>query len=192
MPVTGDFGKLEAFEKLLDSGDAMLPPMSRAMAEEVIDLTKQRFREERDPYGQPWAPKKRPDGRKVLSGPTSRLKGGWHVKEADGGGFTIAPSVAYAAPHQAPRRSPITGLLRRQRRRMVPDAAQGLPESYAEALEEVALEAFKQWFRTATGGGGGGGRANFVARKIAAARRRLNIRQIIRRATHLGGSDHED
>lgn len=169
--VTGDFGKLRGWQELFENGDALMEATSRNMAEETIGLVKDGFRSETDPYGSKWAPKQAADGRKVLSGKTSRLKGGWHVVFANGGGFRIAPSVNYAAPHQSPRMG------RRPRRMMVPTRSKGLPDEWSRALEDAATDTFRAYFSS-----GGGGGIGFVAAKIAGVRRSLGIRMIIRRA----------
>jgi hypothetical protein len=176
----GDFGKLDAWNALLDNGEAFLEATSAAMAEETIELIKQGFRDETDPYKKRWKAKKRADGRKVLSGRTSRLKGGWHRQRADEGGFVVAPSVDYAAPHQSPKTGK-DGQLKRPRRMMVPASELGLPPAWARRYERTAQSAFKGFFSTSSAGGGG----SFVTYAIAGVKRRLNIRSLIRRAARL-------
>lgn len=147
--MAGDIDELHKLEQLasaLDAAPAMLEMASAAMAEEVIGLIKQGFRSETDPYGEKWAPKQRPDGRKVLSGETSRLKGGWHRQKTGKDGFTIAPSVDYAAPHQRPKRGK-GGRLKRPRRMMVPDREKGMPAAWSKQLEEAASEIMSTGFR---------------------------------------------
>src|SRR5688572_7388611 len=118
--IKGDFAKLRRLRKKL--GPSGIKQLKRDIlenvAEEILGFTKQRFRDERDPYGRRWAPKKKPDGRKVLSGKTSRLKK-WQVKKRSLRGFTIAPTVTYAAFHQ-------DGTRHMPRRMIVPDEAKGL------------------------------------------------------------------
>lgn len=174
--ISGDFGKLKNWQKLFGEGDAVLKPMSSAMAERVIGLIQEGFVTETDPYGVPWAPKKNPDGRKVLSGETGRLKTGWHAAALDGGGFTVAPSVDYAAPHQAPKRGP-GGRLKRPRRRMVPSGDRGLPQRWRKAMAETATAAMVVYF-----GGGGGGGLGPVASRIAALKRRFSAKGLLRSA----------
>jgi hypothetical protein len=134
--VTGNGSEvMEGWRKLFEDADQALELASRSMAEEMLQLTFERFRSETDPYRRRWKPKKRPDGRKTLSGKTSRLKDGWHIVRCDRGGWMIAPSVAYAAPHQKPLRKGYP------RRMMVPDSARGMPRAYSAALQEAAQDA---------------------------------------------------
>jgi phage gpG-like protein len=171
LTATGDFGVVEGWRKLFEDGDEALRLASRSMAEEMLQLTFERFRAENDPYGRRWKPKKRPDGRKTLSGKTSRLKNGWHIVRFGLDGWMIAPSVEYAAYHQKPgtktvavhpsRRvqgrslSDIARTLgitltedrtTRPRRMMVPDAERGLPREYQKAMEASAQDALSIYF----------------------------------------------
>lgn len=195
MPVKGDFGKLAGWEALLKNVDAVLPATSAALAEATINLIQDGFDRGTDPYGKPWKPKKKADGRGALHGETGRLRTGWHRTKAGAGEFEVAPSVEYAAPHQSPKRR-AGGGLKRPRRMMVPTGSRGLPESWAEAYKDVADEAFAQWFKTtvATGrfsitGGGGGGRLSLIARQIVGAKRRISLKGIIRRGARQGDDD---
>lgn len=180
--VTGDFGKLRGWQELFKNGDALLEAVSQNLAEETIGLIQEGFRNETDPYGDPWAPKQRADGRKTLSGKTSRLKNGWHPIKADKGGFRVGPSVDYAAPHQSPKFG------RRPRRMMVPTGSKGLPAKWTHAYEETATEMMRSYF----GGAGGGGGMNFIAAKIAGIRRgvsqKTNLKMIIMRAARAAAS----
>ncbi|HMI91566.1 MAG TPA: hypothetical protein VK509_09400 [Polyangiales bacterium] len=169
LKIEGDGAKVVAeWRKLFDDGDDALKLASRAMAEEMLGLTVERFRIESDPYGRRWKPKQRPDGRKTLSGKTSRLKNGWHIVRCDGSGWMIAPSVGYAVFHQ-------DGTRRMVRRMMVPNAA--MPRAYQKALQEAAVDALKVSFtptkqRSATGGG------SLIPQSLS---RRFSIRAIARR-----------
>ena len=132
--------KIDQLAAAMENTGAMLDVISKTQAEEALNLVRDGFRNETDPYGTAWEPKQAADGRKTLSGPTSRLKGGWHVVSAGPTGFQIAPSVKYAAPHQKPKTKPGGGL-KRPRRMMVPDADLGLPKSWADAFEQIAEDA---------------------------------------------------
>lgn len=191
--ISGDFGKIKEWELLFETGGVVLPACSAVMAEEAIGLVKDGFRSSKDPYGEKWKRKKRKDGRKVLSGKTSRLKGGWHVSKNGKGGATIAPSVVYAAFHQV-------GTKRLPARLMVPSAAKGLPDKWARLMEEAAQKVLRRHFKRKGRGGGGaaggggaggglGGGLGFIAAKIAAARRNLGIRMLIRRAISRAARD---
>jgi phage gpG-like protein len=126
--------------KRLEHPERALEAVSKNLCEEAINLIKEGFDVERDPYGQSWQPKQRYDGRKTLSGPTSRLKGGWHRQEMDATGFTVAPSVKYAAYHQ--RGNPSL-----PRRMVVPDDALGLPLAWQRRFEETAEDTLKALYR---------------------------------------------
>lgn len=93
---------IEDLKRKLSKPEAIMDLVATSLAEESLGLIKDGHRTETDPYGQKWAPKKRPDGRKVLSGKTSRLKTGWHIKRVTRDGILIAPSVDYAVYHQDP------------------------------------------------------------------------------------------
>src|SRR5690606_3991065 len=94
---------LDALQKLLERPEAIQDLVATSLAEESINLVKDGFRTETDPYGAKWVPKKRPDGRKTLSGKTSRLKTGWKIVRQTRGEIRVSPSVNYAAAHQDPK-----------------------------------------------------------------------------------------
>lgn len=181
---------IEALKRMLERPDAILDLVSTSLAEESIGLIKDGFRTETDPYGQKWKPKKRPDGRKTLSGKTSRLKGGWKIVRQDRHEVRVSPSVNYAAAHQDPQprvrlgdrealRRAARGVevgrrrrqlfdsefvgpaqLKRPRRMMVPDDARGLPPKWEKTLNEAATDAFAAIF------GGDGRRISAIKRKL--------------------------
>lgn len=175
--VGGDFKKLEDWEKALASTDKLLGVMSRDMAEEVLGLVKEGWRKQADPYGQPWKAKKRPDGRQILVGKTARLKGGWHIKNASGKGFTVAPSVNYGGYHQ-------TGTKRIPQRMMVPTKSRGIPKEWRTALNEIAVDHLAAHFgskkaaRAVSRAGGMG----FVKGRLVGLKRRFNIKALLRKA----------
>lgn len=133
---------LKKLERMLDDPQRLLNAISGSLAEETVNMIKDGFRSETDPYGERWQPKQIPDGRKTLSGPTSRLKTGWHIKTQNPSGFVVAPAVAYALPHQDPQRN-ASGRLKRPRRMMVPSEDRGLPERWARAYREVTIESLQ-------------------------------------------------
>lgn len=130
----------DRLEHQLKGSKGLRRKVSVNLAEESIDLIKEGFDLERDPYGDPWAPKKKRDGRKVLSGETSNLKTGWHTRRVDEDGHEVAPSVDYAGYHQEPF-DPSA-----ERRMMFPDDEIGLPRTWTEAYEETALEVLHAHF----------------------------------------------
>lgn len=150
MTVKGDFKKLQNWGALLKSGDAMVEATSQAMAEATIALIAEGFNDERDPYGKAWKAKKHDDGRKVLHGETTRLRNGWHVVRVNKHGFSVHPSVLYAAFHQ-------TGTRKMDARMMVPSKSRGMPREWKETFVEVAQETFRETFAVGSRGGSRGG-----------------------------------
>ena len=145
MSLTGDFAKIKSWSKLLDDSGKMLPIMSEAMSAEFIRLAERGFDQERDPYGKPWKAKKRPDGRKVLSGPSGALKAGFRSKISKRGFkvTNIAKSekgFAYFAAHQSPREG------KRPMRAMLPKSSRGLPKAWRAELSSVCKEICKAYF----------------------------------------------
>ena len=130
----------DRLERQLESTPTLRRKISVNLAEETIDLIKEGFDLEKDPYGDPWAPKQKRDGRKVLSGETSNLKTSWHTRSVDEDGYEVAPSVDYAGYHQKPYEA------RRPRRMMFPDDELGLPQVWTEAFEETVLEVMHAHF----------------------------------------------
>ena len=152
LKLTGDFAPLARLVQRLDHPDSVLVSVSKVMAEETLDLIDEGFDEERDPYGKPWAPKQKPDGRKVLHGPSGRLKSGYHRTHANADGYGAAAAVEYADHHQRPRhkrnvRGQFTGGkfggLKRPRRMQVPDPKKGMPNEWGDRLAEAAMEALR-------------------------------------------------
>ena len=144
--------KLAALTKRLGQMEALKRAIAVNQAEEALDLIKQGFREEADPYGRRW-PKRRREtkktaGRKVLSGETSFLKSKWKRTEVGPGGFKISSGTDYARAHQKPRKGK-GGRLKRPRRMMVPDQKQGTPRRWAKPLREAAGDAVEDFL---TGG----------------------------------------
>lgn len=145
---------------LLKNGHILVEMQSKALAEVAITLIGEGFERERDPYGRKWAAKKKPDGRKILHGETSRLRTGWHVVSARRRGFHVAPSVDYAAHHQAPRFN------RRPFRMMVPTMSLGLPKLWQRDMNPVAIGIAKAYFKA-------GARARLNEAKARALAKRL-------------------
>lgn len=175
--VAGDFDKLEAWETALGTIDKTLESMSRDMAEETVGFVKERWRQQADPYGRRWKPKKRKDGRQILVGKTARLKGGWHVKRTSRGGFTIAPSVDYAGFHQ-------TGTKFIPARHMVPTKERGIPKELARAYNEIALDHLSAHLgsRKAARALRKFGGVGFVKGRLTGLKRRFNLRALVRKA----------
>jgi hypothetical protein len=140
--VKQDYAKLARWAKLLRSGDVAIGKIRKGMADEVVRLIDEGFAKQKDPYGVPWAPKKRDDGRMILHGPTGRLRSGWRPVLVGVRKFFVAPSVDYAAPHQAPRFN------RRPRRAMVPYGKNKLPLKWRLRLMKAAIFEFVKHIRS--------------------------------------------
>jgi len=154
---------------LLKNGHTLVEMQSVALAETMITLIGEGFERERDPYGRAWAKKKKPDGRKILHGETSRLRTGWHVVSARRRGSHVAPSVAYAAHHQAPRVHKLeNGETRQLRptRMMVPTPNLGIPKRWQRDMNPVAIGVAKAYFKA-------GARARLNEAKARALAKRL-------------------
>jgi hypothetical protein len=113
MPLTGDFGKLDQWARAIDSlaSDASIAHVSRKMAGEALQLVDDSFDRQRDPFGNPWAPRKKPVPRLIGRGKTGALRK-YRRKHADKDGFVIGTSnrASKYAPyfhggkrHQLPR-----------------------------------------------------------------------------------------
>lgn len=100
---SGNIKSMKRLAEALSSIDRIRSMVANSLADECLGLIAEGFRAERDPYGDKWKPKQRRDGRKTLSGPTNRLKTGWHRQSVSPDAIVIAPSVDYAAAHQDPQ-----------------------------------------------------------------------------------------
>jgi hypothetical protein len=58
--LTGDFSKLDALARKLDSAPKVLTIASKNMAQEALALVAEGFDQEKDPYGEGWEPLKDP------------------------------------------------------------------------------------------------------------------------------------
>lgn len=124
---TGDFKTLEKWASKVASAPAVLDDIGENLAEEGIDLIKEGFEKETDPYGRKWAPLKRRKGRILQK--TARMKNSYHREYANRTGFKIGAGVNYAKHHQH-------GTRRMVARRMVPNA--NLPAVWRQRFVEVA------------------------------------------------------
>jgi phage gpG-like protein len=167
--VKGADKALDAFLAQLRTAPNVLADISQGIGEELLGKVKEQHRTESGPYGERWAPKKKPDRRKVLSGRTSRLKGGWHLSRSSRGGFVIAPAVGYAAFHQS-------GTKRMPQRLLLPDG-RGMPRDWADAGADVITEQLEQHFATGPKGG-----VSWLRHKIIGLNRRLSPQALLRKA----------
>lgn len=97
MPLTGEFGKFAGWSSAvgrLATGTSQAE-VSRQMADATAVLIREQFATSRDPFGNPWAPKKKPDGRPVGTGKTGQLKR-YRVQSASAFGFSVySPTAPY-------------------------------------------------------------------------------------------------
>lgn len=167
---SGDPKAMQEWQKLLGSVSELLTQMSQDMGEEALELIAEGFATETDPYGKPWQKKKTDDGRSILVGKTARLRRGWHLQRYGRGGFTVAPSVNYAAYHQK-------GTKRMVSRMMVPTRSRGIPGKWRAALDGVAQAHFAAHF----GGKAKGGGTGIITAKLAGVKRRFNAGALLRK-----------
>lgn len=90
MSLTGDFDKVAHWAAQIGSlaSGASLSEVSAEMAKATAGFIGEQFATGRDPFGNPWAPKKKPDGRPVGTGKTGRLKK-YRVRFASASGFEV-------------------------------------------------------------------------------------------------------
>jgi hypothetical protein len=167
--IRGDFHKLKAWKQMFKTAPEVMVPISKDGAEELLGLVQDGFRDQKDPYGEPWAPKKIPDGRAILVGETTRLRRGWHTEKVARKGFVIAPSVQYASAHQNPQRRPQWAGKALKRRAMIP--YKGLPGVWKKALREVARDHLRRHFSSSHSSSGG---RSLLAGKMAGLKRSTN------------------
>jgi len=172
---------------LLHSTPELMQALSSAMGKEAIDLVREGFRQETDPYGQKWQEKQVDDGRKVLHGESSNLRLGWKLESNGRGSFRLSPSVRYATTHQngfdgEVTRKGSTYRLKIPARRMLPTSGMGIPSKWRDQLMEAEEESISLFAAKMTAGSGGGGGMSMITAKIAGIKRSLNIMAIIRRA----------
>lgn len=122
------------------------------MAEEAVELTRQTFENEANPYGEKWAALKYRSGRILQK--TGGLKSSVHVATS-GKRFTVKLGRSYGAFHQL-------GTRKMPRRAMLP--YRGMPLGWKQAFNEVAEERIGRKIASAGARGGriasrGGGAA---------------------------------
>jgi len=135
---SGDFALEPLIRKLTEVGDGRILTLIRQnLAEEAVDLVKQGFERESEPFGAPWAPLKRRTG-KILQD-TGRLKNSF-TPRATADGFRIVTNVAYAQYHQR-------GTRRMVARPLVPTGTH-LPDAWLVAFHRVVDEILVDFFKT--------------------------------------------
>jgi phage gpG-like protein len=96
--LTGDFGSLTAFGNRVGAfgSPALMKQISKEIADEALYQVQKGFSEQRDPYGNPWFPKKYSDGRKILRGSSGKLERSFVRLYAGPDAATIGSKVSYA------------------------------------------------------------------------------------------------
>ena len=166
LTLKGDFKALQKWQAQLNNTTELLQVVSENLAEEAIDLVKEGFATETDPYGKKWAALQLRSG-KILQ-KDGGLKGSWNPKRVTKKGFMLASGKAYAVYHQdgtglfGPKNRRITpkkakalklgksGLIRRSvkgspRRLMVP-VKDALPPAWSKRFVDVAGEVLEAHF----------------------------------------------
>jgi phage virion morphogenesis protein len=177
MPITltGDFAALDAWAKQIGKFTTQTVPrqVAKQLADEALRLVDQGFETGKDPYGNPWAPRKGRSKKPILVR-RGRLRR-YRRRSFSAIGFTIGSNAPYAGYHQhgtglhGPKgrkytiRAKQTAYLkfktsdgkwvyRRQvqhpgvpRRAMVPIGG-NLPAKWGRQFERIAVAAFKQVF----------------------------------------------
>lgn len=140
MPITGDFAKLGHWADLMRRSAIIAEAATEAMAQRAVDLVGDGFNRGRNPYGERWKPKQKPNGYPIMHGPSGLLEYGWHVLKTKRRGFVIANDAPYAAAHQKPTRG------KRPMRMMVPSTSRGLPPSWVRAFSSLSTNVFQAYF----------------------------------------------
>lgn len=117
------------FEKSLSKGmEKAMARASKKSSAELLRLTKATFKNQADPHGTKWKPKKRKDGRKILHGKSGDLRRLWKAEEKSRQNWSVVSETPYFKYHQ-------DGTSKMPRRAMVP--WRGLPKTYSEAFEAI-------------------------------------------------------
>jgi len=128
---SGDFGKIQRWStKIRDIGSPkVLFEIADDQADVSLGLVAEGFGRESDPYLRRWAPKKVPDGRRILRGKTNRLVT-WRKAFVNQHGYRIESTAPYGGYHQK-------GTSRMVARKMVPD--RNLAPRWSSALRGAAI-----------------------------------------------------
>jgi hypothetical protein len=171
---------LASWREVMKSAPSLVDEMCEMVAEEALDLLKEGYSKETDPYGQKWQEKKVDDGRAILVGKSVQLKK-WGIIKKGNGKWTLAPSPtagAYAGAHQDPRPRALWGGKKLPQRMMIPSKARGLPPAWAKRMEEAMSDVFDAHF----GGGSSSKNLGFMRYKIIGLKRRFSLPAILKRA----------
>jgi hypothetical protein len=172
---TGGFKQLEGFAADIERAPDALKVVSEQLAEATLELIREGFELERDPYGKKWARhsrltrKLRPGGRVLAD--KGGMKAAWHRKSAARDAFEVANAKSYTIFHQegtgahGPSGQPIKPVRAKalripagngavflsqvagvKKRRMVPTNGR-IPKSWQARYVETAQEVLAEIFR---------------------------------------------
>jgi phage gpG-like protein len=157
MPLFGDFQTLKRWEKSIGqlASRGLGFDCAREMADAHLRQVAREFETETDPYGKRWKKKKRPDGRKILHGPSGSLRR-FRRAAVSPRGYKIGTTAPYLRFHQS-------GTSRMAQRRVLP--GKRLPTQLASEFRSIFTKYCRQRLRLIGGGirvsgtGSGGSRA---------------------------------
>lgn len=123
--VTGDFAECEALESRLSSLGEAMPDAAQAAAARMQDIARSDYAAGRGPFGETWARRKK-DGALALARP------GQTVTFAAIGVEIHGEAEGILQYHQ-------DGNERLPRRRVFPDAGEGMPPAWEAAIEQAVV-----------------------------------------------------
>jgi hypothetical protein len=128
---SGDMGKIARWSSAISKLDSLgfRFQVADTLSDVSLGLVAEGFARETDPFGRRWAPKKRPDGRRILRGETNRLVQ-FRKAFVNQHGYRIESRAPYGHYHQ-------TGTSRMVARKMTPDGR--LPPRWASELRSAAI-----------------------------------------------------
>lgn len=132
--LSGDFGAFEEFGKRIAKAGsaATMRDIMAAVGEEAVELVREGFEKESDPYGSKWAALKYRSGRILQD--TGRLRSSVHRQSATANRVSVGLSATYASFHQF-------GTRRMPRRAMLPTGR--MPRSWSTRIRKAAQLAWR-------------------------------------------------
>jgi hypothetical protein len=137
--ITGQFDRLKAFQRQLETAPRLARMLNQNLAEESLTLVADGYRSARDPYGAKWTPRKSRGGGRALLVKTGAMRNSAHATSVTARGFALAFAMAYWIFHQRGTRNMV--------RRLLLPLAGRLPSSWAAAYGEVYDEIMTEHFR---------------------------------------------
>lgn len=131
--------KMDGLQDLIDkfkSSDKLMRELSQTLAETSVDLVKQGFDGQTDPYGKRW--KETARGGEILSD-SGAMKAGWKVEDFSKSRFQVTGSVEYTSYHQ-------TGVKKNNlvARKMVPNGR--MPAKWLVEYRQIAEDLLESHF----------------------------------------------